>query len=305
MTTEAVQQDSRRTRRRRKRATRAAGFDWRPRTPVIAVVQQVLILVLVFASIAPLVVALITSFYPSDGFTSGRIVPPFADGTLDNYFRAWNDLGFDNMFKNSSILTIASAIAVMAIASVAAYGLTRFSFIGRGQVLGGLIVGIAIPPIVIIIPLFLTMTTLNMVNHLYSAILVEIGLLLPFAVFLMYTFMRDLPQDLFDAAALDGAGHWRQFWHIALPLSRSGLVAMGVIVAIFAWNDLLIPLIFWQKESLETLMAGLATLGPGRTSARAVPLLMAGVSISIIPLIVLFLGSRRALVRGLTEGSVR
>ena len=136
-----------------------AGFDWRPRTAAVAVIQQICILFLVFVSISPLAVAVITSFYPSDGFTSGRIVPPFADGTLDNYFRAW--------------------------------------------------------------------------------------------------------------------------------------------------NDLLIPLIFWQKESLETLMVGLAALGPGRTSVRAVPLRMAGVSISIIPLIVLFLIARKALVRGLTEGSLR
>ena len=164
---------------------------------------------------------------------------------------------------------------------------------------------IAVPPIVIIIPLFLTMSDLGWVNTYHSAIIAEIGLLLPFAIFLLYSFMKDLPEDLFDAAALDGAGSIGQFWHVALPLSRSALVTTGIVSGIFAWNELLVPLILWQQDKFQTLMLGLATLGPGRTGVRYVPLLMAGVTITIVPLVILFVIGRRALLRGLTEGALK
>jgi ABC-type glycerol-3-phosphate transport system permease component len=117
--------------------------------------------------------------------------------------------------------------------------------------------------------------------------------------------MRDLPDELFEAAEVDGASRWRQFVEIALPMSVPALVTTMVICAMYAWNELLIPLIFWQTEQLATLMVGLAVLAPGRSGAQDIPLLMAGVTISVLPLAVAFLIGRKALVRGLVEGGER
>jgi ABC-type glycerol-3-phosphate transport system permease component len=149
------------------------------------------------------------------------------------------------------------------------------------------------------------MSDLGLVNERSSAILAEAGLLLPFAIFLLYSYMRDLPVELFEAADVDGASRWRQFLEIALPLSRPALATTFVVSAIYAWNDLLIPLVLWQTEQLTTLMVGLALLGPGRSGTQDVPLLMAGVTISIAPLLLVFLVARKSLVRGLTEGGGR
>ena len=88
-------------------------------------------------------------------------------------------------------------------------------------------------------------------------------------------------------------------------MSRSGLLTTGIIAAIFVWNDLLIPLFLWQIDRVQTLMVGLATLGPGRTGVRDKPLLMAGVAITIIPLLIVFILTRRAMKRGLSEGSLK
>ncbi|HEX2071239.1 MAG TPA: carbohydrate ABC transporter permease [Thermoleophilaceae bacterium] len=252
----------------------------------------------------PLYVMLIASLQRARDFDGSALLPSLPL-TLDNYEGAWSDLGFDRMFVNSTVLSLASAAIATLLAAGAAYGFTRFRFAGRGVLLAAMVGMMAIPAIVVIVPLFVVMSDLGLVNRMSSAILAEAGLLLPFAIFLLYSYMRDLPRELFEAADVDGASRWRQFMEIALPLSRPALATTLVVSAIYAWNDLLIPLVLWQTEELTTLMVGLALLGPGRTGVQDVPLLMAGVVISIVPLVVAFVIARGGLIRGLTEGGER
>jgi ABC-type glycerol-3-phosphate transport system permease component len=257
-----------------------------------------------FVCAFPLYVMLIASFQRARDFDGAALLPKLPV-TFENYTGAWNDLGFDRMFVNSTILSLSSAAIATLVAAGAAYGFTRFRFAGRGLLLAGTVGMMAIPAIVVIVPLFVVMSDLGLVNQRGSAILAEAGLLVPFAVFLLYSFMSDLPRELFEAADVDGASRWRQFVEIALPLSRPALATTMVVSAIYAWNDLLIPLVLWQTEQLTTLMVGLALLGPGRSGVQDVPLLMAGVVISILPLLLAFLIARKGLIRGLTEGGER
>jgi ABC-type glycerol-3-phosphate transport system permease component len=169
----------------------------------------------------------------------------------------------------------------------------------------GFIALMAVPAIVMILPLFRMFSELGLVNEYPSAIIAEVGINLPFAVFLTYTFMRDIPVELFKAAEVDGASWLHQLFHIAIPLSRPILATVALVTGIYAWNDLLVPLILWQSNSLQTLMVGLANLAPGRAGAVDIPLVMAGVCISVIPIIVIFLFMQRALVRGLVEGGLK
>ncbi len=257
-----------------------------------------------FVSVFPLYVMLVASFQRATSF-SGAALLPTLDPTFENYTRVWNELGFDRMFVNSLVLSLSSAAIATLLAAGAAYGFTRFRFAGRGVLLVGIVGTMAIPPIVVIVPLFVVMSDLRLVNELSSAILVEVGLNVPFATFLLFTYMKDLPAELFESAEVDGASRWRQFVEIALPVSLPALATTMIVCAMYAWNELLIPLVFWQTEQLTTLMVGLAILGPGRSGAQDVPLLMAGVTISVAPLVLAFLIGRRALVRGLVEGGER
>jgi ABC-type glycerol-3-phosphate transport system permease component len=280
-----------RTRRRASRVALRAGEHW-----FLAAVA--------FVCVFPLYVMLVASFQRASDFDGAALLPTLSP-TLDNYTRVWDELGFDEMFVNSTVLSLSSALIATLLAAGAAYGFTRFRFAGRGVLLTAVIGMMAIPAIVIVVPLFVVMSDLGLVNERSSAILAEAGLLLPFAIFLLYSYMRDLPVELFEAADVDGASRWRQFLEIALPLSRPALATTFVVSAIYAWNDLLIPLVLWQTEQLTTLMVGLALLGPGRSGTQDVPLLMAGVTISIAPLLLVFLVARKSLVRGLTEGGGR
>ena len=274
------------------------------RRPVAAAGQHGFLLAVAFVSVFPLYVMLIASFQRATSFDGVALLPTL-DPTFENYSRVWNELGFDRMFLNSTILSLTSAVATTLLAAGAAYGFVRFRFAGRALLLTGVICLMAIPPVVVIVPLFLLMNDLGIVNQPSSAIVAEIGLLLPFATFLMFTYMKELPVELFEAAEVDGASRWRQFAEIAFPLSRPALATTMVICALYAWNELLVPNVLWQTEQLTTLMVGLAVIGPSRSGAQDVPLLMAGVVISILPLALAFLIGRRALVRGLVEGGDR
>jgi ABC-type glycerol-3-phosphate transport system permease component len=276
----------------------------RLRRGLTAVGEHGVLAAVALISVLPLYVMLVASFQRASDFDGTALLPTLSP-TFDNYSRVWGELGFDRMFVNSLVLSLSAALIATVLAAGAAYGFTRFRFAGRGVLLGAVIGMMAIPAIVVIVPLFVLMSDLGLVNRLSSGIVAEAGIQLPFAVFLLYSYMNDLPSELFEAAEVDGASHWRQFVEIALPLSRPALATTLVISAIYAWNDLLIPLVLWQSEQLTTLMVGLATLGPGRTGVQDVPLLMAGVTISILPLLVAFLFARRGLVRGLVEGGDR
>jgi ABC-type glycerol-3-phosphate transport system permease component len=274
------------------------------RRALTALGEHGLLAAVALISVLPLYLMFVASFQRSTDF-GGVALLPTLHPTFDNYSTVWGELGFDRMFVNSLVLSLSAALIATVLAAGAAYGFTRFRFAGRSVLLGGVIGMMAIPAIVVIVPLFVVMSDLGLVNRLASGILAEAGIQLPFAVFLLYSYMNDLPAELFEAAEVDGASRWRQFVEIALPISRPALATTFVISAIYAWNDLLIPLVMWQTEQLTTLMVGLAALGPGRTGVQDIPLLMAGVTISVVPLLIAFLLGRRGLVRGLVEGGDR
>lgn len=290
--------------RQRRSDAEHAGRYWRPRT-WRATVQWAYLLGLALFCLAPLYVMVTSSFTPADSFGSGDALAPPASPTLDNYRVAWSDLGFGRMMVNSAMLTLLSTAIAVALSTAAAFGLSRYRVPGRPALLVAMVAAIAVPPIVVALPLFDLAAALNWIDTVEIGVAVEVGLLTPFCTYLLYSYMRDLPAEQFEAAVLDGAGAMRQFIHVAVPLSRPSIVTASILSVVFVWNDLLVPLIFWPSSSLQTLMTGLATLGPGRTGLRDVPLLMAGVAITVVPLVALFLVGRRAFRRGLLEGGVK
>jgi ABC-type glycerol-3-phosphate transport system permease component len=294
-----------------RRARPSSDFDI-PRTgslpmrSVARLVEQVLMALIAFISLAPLYAMVITSLKTTHDFNlhPGSLAPP-AHPSFSKYAEAWNDLGFSTMMKNSLVLSVVSSVVTTALAAFAGFALSRMRFPGRRLVLVTMIAFMSVPAIAIIVPIFLLMVRWGLINTYPAAPIAEIGLLLPFAIYLVYTFMVDIPEDLFSAAAVDGASPLQQLIRIALPLSRPVLLTVALITAIFAWNDLLIPLVLWQSEDLQVLMVGLANIAPGHTGAVDVPLIMAGVSISVLPVIVLFLLARRLFVQGFLSGAIK
>jgi ABC-type glycerol-3-phosphate transport system permease component len=160
-----------------------------------------------------------------------------------------------------------------------------------------------IPPAVLILPLFVLMVNIGLVNTLPSVIIIYSGLLIPFSVYLLVSFFRSLPPELFDAAAIDGCSNLDTFWRITLPLSTPAMVTLIVVNALFVWNELFIALVFLQGETVMTLMPGL-TLFKGHFTINE-PLIMAGTLIATMPMILLYLFGQRLFVEGLVAGAVK
>ena len=161
----------------------------------------------------------------------------------------------------------------------------------------------AVPPVVMIVPLFVLYTQLDLISTFHGAILIYAGLITPFSVYLLTTFFRTLPRELFESARIDGARDFGILWRIVVPLSLPALLTLVVVNSLFVWNDLLIAIIFLQDDSSRTLMAGLSVF-QGRYNNQ-IPLTMAGMVIASAPMVILYIAFQRYFVRGLMAGTLK
>jgi raffinose/stachyose/melibiose transport system permease protein len=201
---------------------------------------------------------------------------------------------------NSLLVTVSSVAASTLIALLAAYAVVFGRFHGHRIFLSTSIALMVVPPVTLLVPMFVFMVDTGLVNHLQSVIIFYTGLLVPFAVFFLANFFRTVPQELIEAASVEGAGPFTVLRRIVMPLSGAAAFTLVVVQAIWVWNELLIALVFLQNDSARTLMAGLAQF-QGRYATNE-PLVLAGALVSIAPVVFLYLSGQRFFVRGLTAG---
>lgn len=258
-------------------------------------------LLFVFAA-GPLVLAWFTAFKTDQQL----LVDPYglpAPPTFDNLREAWTVGRFGIYFKNSVVISVADVIGMVVISSLAGYAFARLQFPGQKVLLYLLLVGLTIPVAAIIIPLYLTMRDVRLLNTYGSVIIADIALAAPIFVFIMRAFFKDLPRELDDAARIDGANEFQIFWQIMLPLARPGLMTVALLEFLWSWNDLLLPLVFLVSDELRTLPVGMLFF-QGRFTIDY-GLMAAGVLIISLPVTVLFLVFQRDFVKGLASGALK
>jgi ABC-type glycerol-3-phosphate transport system permease component len=220
--------------------------------------------------------------------------------TFDSLRTIVRDQPLPRWMWNSLLVTISSVAVSTLMALLAAYAAVFGRFRGHRIFLSTSVALMVVPPVTLLVPMFVLMVDTGWINHLQSVILFYTGLLVPFAVFFMTNFFRTVPGELIEAAAVEGAGPFTVLRRIVLPLSGAAAFTLVVVQAIWVWNELLIALVFLQNDSARTLMAGLAQF-QGRYSTNQ-PLVLAGALISILPVVLLYLSGQRFFVRGLTAG---
>ena len=223
--------------------------------------------------------------------------------SLENHIAAWNQANFAGYFVNSVIVTLFSLVAIIFLSSMAAYVIARYRFPGRRIVYLFLISGLALPVRLAIIPIFLTIRTLGLQDSLFGLIIVYAAGGIAFSMFLLTNFFQSIPRDFHDAAVIDGAGHFRIYWSVFMPLLRSAIATVAVFNFINVWNDFYFPLIFINTASKMTIPLGIQSFF-GEYSVRW-DLLFAGLSIAVIPTIVFFLVLSKQFIEGLTEGAIK
>jgi len=266
------------------------------------VVRHALMLSIAVAAIYPVYYMIATSLKTRSAWTADQFGLPL-NPTLDNYGAVFADGRIPVWFLNSLLVTGLSVILATVVATFAAYAIARIAFPGATFLLRMMVALMVIPPAVLILPLFLGFQPLGLVNTYQGVILIYAGMLVPISVFMLVSFFRTLPVELFEAARIDGASTLRVLASIVVPLSAPGFVTLIVVNSLWVWNELLIALVFLQDDGRRTLMAGL-TLFKGHYSVNE-PLVMAGTFIAALPMLLLFLGGQRFFVRGLVAGAVK
>lgn len=264
--------------------------------------KQIVFVFLTLTIAFPFYYMLANSLKPRSEYSLDRIGPP-DEPTLANYSNLIEDGSILTWYFNSVVLTGASVIVGLVAAALAAYAFSRFEFRGGTLFYRLLISLIVIPPIVLILPLFVFAARLGVVNTHAAAIVVYVGLSLPFSIFLLTSFFRTIPTDLIDSGRIDGASTLGILWRIVVPLSTPALVTLALVNALWVWNDLLIALVLLQDESLRTLQVGVAQFR-SRFDVN-IPVMMAGLVLASWPAILAYVLGQRYFVRGLLAGSVR
>ena len=220
--------------------------------------------------------------------------------TLDNIQATLGAGNFLRWTLNSFIYSAVSVVVILLTAAMAGYAFAKKRFPGRGVIFWSFLATLMVPTQATLIPMFLLVSKLDGVNTFW-------GLIVPTlvnsqAVFLMRQFIRDLPDELFDAANVDGASEWRIFWRIVLPLTRPILATLGIFVFLWHWNDFLWPLVLAQSDDMRVLTVGLATLN---TDAVPMAQLMASAFITVIPCLVIFFALQRHIVSSIAATGIK
>jgi multiple sugar transport system permease protein/raffinose/stachyose/melibiose transport system permease protein len=201
---------------------------------------------------------------------------------------------------NSSIVTSGAIVLILIASSTAGYAFAKLRYRGSTTIFLLVIASMMVPMQSIIIPEFVNLSRLGMINHLYSGILVYAALGAPFGTFLMTTYFQSTPNELIDAAIVDGASYYGIFVRIMVPIAVPALIAIAVLQFVQIWGDLLIGLLFLQTPDVRTITVGLATLQSARITQ--LPVVMGGSLISAMPAAIVYLIFQRYIISGLTMG---
>ena len=250
----------------------------------------------------PVALMILTAFKPTPEIFRNPFGLPESWG-LDSFQEVWRRAKFGLYLRNSLLITGASALLLLATAAPAAYALARYSFRLRGVLFLFFLAGIMIPIRLGILPLYLLMRDLNLLDTPFSLILTYTASGMPMSVFLLSVFFRNLPRELEDAARIDGCTETQTFWRIMLPLVRPGLATVVIVNVVPWWNDFFFPLLFIQTDTWKTIPLGMQIFFGQHLVNWS--LVFSGMVLASLPLLVIYLLMSRQFIAGLTAGAVK
>ena len=265
------------------------------------IVINVLLVATALLTVMPLLWMLSASFMPTG---EANIYPPRllpSTATLDHYRELFTRMNFGRNLANSLIIAVGTTAFSLLLNSMAGYAFAKLRFGGRDRIFNALIAAMVIPTQVGMLPLFLMLKSVRLINTYLRVILPSAAGI--FAIFMIRQFMLSIPDDLIDAARIDGAGEWRIYWSIILPLARPILVTLAIFSFMSAWNDFMWPLIVLTDNARYTLPVAVANLVGEHV--QDTELMMASSVLTVLPVLLLFLSLQRHYIAGIMVGSVK
>jgi raffinose/stachyose/melibiose transport system permease protein len=253
-----------------------------------------------------IVVPLLTAVL--NGFKSNAevLADPFGiptDPQWSNYLDILSGSDFWNQMLNSTIVMAATTVATVALAAMAAFVFARIQFRGRELVYLFMLIGLLFPSTVAILPLYITLRSAGLLNNLLGVILPQVAFGLPVSIVILRSFFSAVPDELEEAASLDGCSRHRFFVSVLLPLVKPALAAVGILTMVTSWNAYFLPLLVLNEPSTYTLPLGTAQFQAQFGTDWA--LTQAYVSLSMVPAILFYLFAQRQMVAGLTSGALK
>jgi ABC-type glycerol-3-phosphate transport system permease component len=257
-------------------------------------VMFVVLCVVVVVMLFPFAYMLMTSFRSYDQFLTG------SGFSLDSWQGLFDELPVVQQMINSAIVTVSAVALILFTSTTAGFAFAKLRFPTSPLLFVGILAGMMIPVQSIIIPEFVNIANVGLINQYPGPILVYAALGIPFGTYLMTTYFRGVPNELLEASLMDGASYRQIFTGVMLPLAIPALVTVAVLQFIQIWGDLLIGLLFLNQPDVRTITVGLATLQSSRIIP--VPMIMAGSILSLLPAVIVYLFFQRQLIAGLTMG---
>ncbi|WP_294567734.1 carbohydrate ABC transporter permease [uncultured Arthrobacter sp.] len=260
-----------------------------------------LMIVAAFTWFIPVLWMISMALTPNDSLqrSSSSLLP--SSLTLENFVTALGAGELARWFLNSAVVSITTTVVTVIFCAMAGYAFSRIHFPGRRLLFIVVLAGLMVPKEAMFVPLFLMISSADLQNSYPALILPRLAA--PLGVFLMAQFFSKVPVELEEAARIDGAGRWRIFFAIMLPLARPAMASLAIFTFVLTWNDYLWPLVASTRSEWFTVTTGLASLQSNFAAATDLGTLMARGLVGSLPLIIVFLLFQRQLIRGITLGS--
>lgn len=276
----------------------------RQKLDLARLLTHVLVIAIVIVQVYPLVWLFVTSLRPAADFAAGNPFGLPSSLTFDNYVRAFETADLLLYILNSFIITATSSVLIVFLGMMGAYALQVLRFRGSKVVLAMFLVGIIVPVQVALVPLFVNYARVGLLNTYQSMIIPLVGFALPISIYLFVSFFQYIPKDTYEAASLDGAGPFRIFFRITMPLSTNTVITVVFVNGIFIWNDFIFANTFVFNEDLKTIPLGLQNF-IGSMGSVDWTATFAAVCVTVTPLLLVFLVLNRAIIYGLESGSTK
>lgn len=276
-------------------------FYYRTKKIALNTLIHALLLTVAVTCIFPLIWMISSSFKTQEMIFKDMSLLP-REFHFENYYMAWMEGGFAKYFLNSIFYTVAVVFGIVIISSLAAYAFSRFKFPGKNILFFMFIAAMMIPIQGSFVALYVLLQKMRLLDTRIGYILCMINVGLSTSIFLLRTFFDKMPKELEDAARIDGCSKFGIWWHVALPLSRPVLAVVIVFNALNVWNEYVLALIIFNTKSLMPLQVALTNF-QGEFITRY-PLLMAGLTLTALPIILLYLFMQKYIVKGVMQGAL-
>ena len=266
------------------------------------VIQYFILSILSLLVLIPIIMLVFASLKTRGEVMATPYTVPFP-AHWENFATVLGQATFWRMMLNSLMVMVATTVGVVLICSLAAFVFARMRFRGNGLAFNILTLGLMFPINIAILPVYLVLRQMSLTDDLWGVVLVQTSFLMAGNILILRGFFQSIPSELQDAAYIDGCTSFDFFWRILLPLARPALSAVAALTMVVSWNDLLVPLIVLNRDSLWTLPLG--TMQFQGQYGRDLALVSAFVALSAIPAVIFYLVAERQIISGLTAGAVK